>query len=477
MAAIPAAASVGGKADSRGMSSWILDIPLGRFFLDFALLSLLLIVATWLRSRVQLIQKFLIPNNLIAGFLGLMIGMNGLGWIDLTTERLGGYIYHLLALLFIAVGLRAPKQQVGLSSVKFGLIFISVYLVQALIGLSIAFLLIWAFMPELFAGIGLLAPLAFGMNPGIAYTIGQNWELHGFESGAVVGLTFAAIGFLVAYTVGLWLLHRGVRAGKAAYLSKAEQLPEEVRTGLFPSDKKPKGGHLTTSGEAIESLTFHLSLIGLAYLVTWLSLSGIEKVLVLNGAEQEVNTLWSFHFIAAAVVALFIRMVIDKLKLGYLVDDTTMTRSANLFMDFMIVASVAAISWGVVREYLVPLVLISIFVAAATWLLIHRMTRETFREFQLERFIAIFGNLTGTIQSALVLLRVLDSRLKSPVSYNLVYGSGLALLFGFPLLLLINAPVHYFEDVTLGFAYVGVALFGYLLLILGAWHFLSNRNK
>jgi len=106
-----------------------------------------------------------------------------------TSERLGAYVYHLLALMFIAVGLRAPGKMRGMTSVKFGLIFIIVYLIQALAAMAIAFTLIYSFMPDLFAGIGLMAPLAFGMNPGIAFSIGQNWELYGFEDGGIVGLT------------------------------------------------------------------------------------------------------------------------------------------------------------------------------------------------------------------------------------------------------------------------------------------------
>src|SRR5690554_6246195 len=192
------------------MESWILDIPAGRFFLDFALLGMLLIVATIMRSRIPFLQKYLIPANLLAGILGLFIGANGLDWLDLTSERLGAYVYHLLALLFIALGLRAPKKKLGLSSIKFSFIFIAVYLVQAIAGLIIAFGLFYTLMPDLFVGIGFLPPLAFGMNPGIAYSIGGNWEQYGFESGGIVGLTFAAIGFIVAYVVGIWIVRRGI---------------------------------------------------------------------------------------------------------------------------------------------------------------------------------------------------------------------------------------------------------------------------
>lgn len=457
------------------LSSWTLDIALGRFFLDFAWIGVLLVIATYIRWYINVFQEYLIPNNLIAGFLGLAIGMNGLEIIDLTSERLGSYVYHLLALMFIAIGLRAPKKKAGLSSVKFGLIFILVYLVQALIGMAVAFALIYTIMPDLFAGIGLLPPLAFGMNPGIAYSIGQNWELYGFESGAVVGLTFAAIGFLFAYTIGILLVRHGIKKGEAAFIGDTDSITEDIRTGIISKEKKPSGGRLTTSPEAIESLTLHLSLVGSTYILTWFSLKGMEIGLIYLGAENEISTLWSFHFIAAAIAALFVRRMMDFVNIGSLIDDTTMTRSANFFMDFMIVASIAAISWSVVQAYMIPLILMSLFVVTATWFTIRWACYKSFTKYKLERFVAIFGNLTGTIQSALVLLRVLDSGLKSPVSYNLVYGSGLALAFGFPLLILINAPIHYFDDILTGYWFVSVGLFAYLLLILFGWQFLRMK--
>jgi glutamate:Na+ symporter, ESS family len=93
------------------LSSWTLDITLGRFFLDFAWIGVLLVAATYLRRHVKLFQVYLLPNNLIAGFLGLAAGMNGLEFINLTTDRLGAYVYHLLALMFIAIGLRARKRK------------------------------------------------------------------------------------------------------------------------------------------------------------------------------------------------------------------------------------------------------------------------------------------------------------------------------------------------------------------------------
>ncbi|MEX2464188.1 MAG: hypothetical protein WD513_07805, partial [Balneolaceae bacterium] len=410
------------------MSSWFLDISAGQFFLDFAWMGVLLVLGTWLRSKIPILQKYLIPANLIAGVLGLIVGANLLGLIDLTTERLGAYVYHLLALLFIALGLRAPKREIGLSSIKFGMIFLSVYLVQAIIGLLIAFMLFYTIMPELFVGIGFLPPLSFGMNPGIAYSIGSNWEQFGFEDGGVVGLTFSAVGFLIAYTAGIGLVRRGIKKGKAFYLDGDKELPDDVRKGIMSNPEANGNEKITTSPENIESLSFHLGLIGSTFILTYMVVKLMEVGLIHVGADNEVSTLWSFHFIFAAIVALVVRRALDMKGSSRLIDDVTMTRCSNLFMDFMIVASVAAISLVVVAHYWIPLLLISILVGFATWGIIVLMTRDAFNEFVFERFAAIFGNMTGTLQSALVLLRIVDSGMKSPVSYNLVYGSGFALV-------------------------------------------------
>lgn len=459
------------------MDSWHLDIAAGDFFIDFAWLGFLLVLATFLRSRLFIFQRNLIPANLIAGAIGLLIGMNGLGLIDLTTDRLGVYVYHLLALLFIGLALRSPQKKLGISSVKFGLAFIITYLIQGIVGLLIAFTLIYLLMPDLFAGIGLLPPLAFGMNPGIAYTFGQNWENFGFDHGGVVGLTFAAVGFLTAYTIGVWLVKRGIKRGEATYIDTDFELSEELKTGIKDADASNSAGRLTTSPETIESFSLHLGLVGVIYIVTYGSMKLVEFGLIHIGAEHEIQTLWSFHFISAAILALLIRKILDATGTSFVVDDITMTRISNLFMDFMIVASVAAISFTVVVAYWLPLLSISVLVALSTWGIITYLTHDAFKYYRLERFAAIFGNMTGTLQSGLLLLRILDSGMKSPASYNLVYGSGFALILGFPILIIINAPVHYFDEPNQGFMVIMMAMTIYLLMLMTGWKYLQNKGS
>jgi len=456
------------------MTFWEMDISAGRFFLDFAWLGALLLAGFFIRYNISFFRRYLIPANLLAGILGLIIGMNGFGLIDLTSERLGVYVYHLLALLFIGLSLRATRKKIGLSSVKTGMLFIITYLIQGIIGLLIAFALIATIQPDLFAGIGMLPPLAFGMNPGIAYTIGQNWESFGFENGGIVGLTFAAAGFLAAYTTGVFIVKRGIQSGNAQLLH-----PEDADNASFKipdTEQDLSAGRITTSPGVLESLSFHIGLIGVTYLLTYLFMAICEIALIYAGAANEATTLWSFHFIIAAILALGIRKLCDGTGVSDYIDDITMTRISNFFMDLMITASVAAISLAVIGTYWLPLLLISLSVIVATWWTLHKLTYSLFPSFKLERLASIYGNMTGTLQSGLLLLRILDEKMESPVSYNLVYGSGLALVLGFPLLILINAPVHYFESITAGFGVVLMVMAAYLLLLLITLFYLNGKK-
>ena len=57
------------------------------FLYDFAFMSLLLIIAQFLRSHVKFLQMFYIPASVLAGIIGLLLGPQFLNVIPCTTER------------------------------------------------------------------------------------------------------------------------------------------------------------------------------------------------------------------------------------------------------------------------------------------------------------------------------------------------------------------------------------------------------
>ena len=70
------------------------------------------------------------------------------------------------------------------------------------------------------------------------------------------------------------------------------------------------------------------------------------------------------------------------------------------------------------------------------------MAKTLFKAYQEEQFLAMYGMLTGTASTGIILLREIDGDFKTPASDNLVYQNFPAIVFGFPMMLLATlAPV------------------------------------
>jgi len=246
------------------MESWALSGTLGELFLDFSLLSILLLVGTVARKYVPLFQRFLIPNSLLAGFLGLLIGPEVLEIVSFSLDRMGAYVYHLLALTFIGVGLQSTRKDMRYAVVNLGFMQVSVMVIQAIIGLAIALAVALLFLPDFIPATGMLLPLGFAMGPGIAFSIGNSWRAFGFEEAASVGLSISAIGFLFAYVSGVWIMNRTLRtSSEASHSNETFSIDPAMRTGIRRSDDRPIGSRLTFFSGAIDPLTVPVALIGL----------------------------------------------------------------------------------------------------------------------------------------------------------------------------------------------------------------------
>jgi ESS family glutamate:Na+ symporter len=64
--------------------------------------------------------------------------------------------------------------------------------------------------------------------------------------------------------------------------------------------------------------------------------------------------------------------------------------------------------------------------------------KSLFPEYKDEQFMAMYGMLTGTASTGIMLLREIDGDFISPASDNLIYQQFPAIAFGFPLMLLAN---------------------------------------
>lgn len=415
--------------------------------LDVSILGSFLFLATILRSKIKILQKLMVPNNILAGFLLLIVGSGGFGLIETSSERFGSYVYHLLAIVFIAMTLRKSEGHGSKSTFAIGLIMSIATGIQVIIGLLIAYFFMQTIMPDLFPTFGYFLMLGFAQGPGQAYSLGKSWEASGFENAGDIGLTFAAIGYLWAALLGvviIWYLKK--KYYKESHGKTIENEEVQQKGVIKDLKEQPSAGNLTTDTAAIDGLSFQIAAVFFVYIITFLFLNAFEWFLKSINEEsniisQLVDTAWGLHFIFAALIAVLVKKIIYKLGWGNLLNNGLLTRISGISLDFMVTASIAAISIAVLVEYIGIIMAIStaggIFMVLFSFFELRRSgLKHTF-----ERIAGLYGTLTGTLSSGLTLIRILDKDFKTPAAHDQIFGAGVAAPFIAPLIVSVIVPL------------------------------------
>ena len=113
-------------------------------------------------------------------------------------------------------------------------------------------------------------------------------------------------------------------------------------------------------------------------------------------------------------------------------------RTSNFFFDIMVIASIAAIQLDLMKDYWGIMAILAVVGLVSTYLYNYFVARKLFKEYPEEQFLAMYGMLTGTASTGMILLREMDPEFKTPVADNLVYQNFPAIVFGFPLMMLAN---------------------------------------
>lgn len=447
------------------------------FMIDFALLSLFLGIATYLKHSFTFFQKYLIPNAMIAGFIGLILGPGALNLLPLDPDRMGTLVYHLMAVGFIALALKDRDRDNNKYVGKTGMFIVATYLIQGIVGFGLTLALVYTAYPDLFPAFGLLLPLGYGQGPGQAYSIGAQWETQGFPYGGSIGLTIATLGYLWACLGGIPLMN---------YLIKRKKYPLEDHTRETKSmiHEEDTPGDMPLS-ESIDRITIQFFLIGIVYLATYVSLQGISHMLAPLGTfgQTLAQLLWGFHFIIGSLFAILLRVIFDFMKKKKIMirnypNNYLLQRISGGCFDFMITASIAAISLGIVMEYIVPIGLISTVGGFVTIFFTIYVCKRIYLKHHLENILALYGMLTGTISTGLALLREVDPNFRSEAAENLVLGSGVGLFLGFPLMILLNVPIFgYISGQPIMYLYTMLGLVAYFSVLMIVMLRKGKRSK
>jgi len=192
-------------------------------FLDFALISGLLVVAHLLRSRIRLFQAILLPTPILAGLIGLAAGPEGLDLIPFARDESGSpvmrrYPGELVILLFATLFMGSRADGPGLAKMIRSAGDTFFYNLSAWIGqFGLALLFAGAVLIPLFPEVGgpfaLMLPSGFAGGHGTATAVGSILAGQGHENAMAIGYTFATIGLLAAVLGGVAAINLATRAG------------------------------------------------------------------------------------------------------------------------------------------------------------------------------------------------------------------------------------------------------------------------
>jgi ESS family glutamate:Na+ symporter len=423
--------------------------------LHFSVLSILLLLGNTLRRKVPFLKRSLLPTAVIAGFIGLVLketlfaSMFG----DAAVEEVNGFFsmvtYHTIALGFIALGLKVHEtykfKTKRKQSIFSGLIIVSTYLLQGFIGIVLSLFLSYTFFPQLFSGAGMLLPMGFGQGPGQALNIGTVYEnSHGFVGGSTFGLAIASFGFFWGAIIGVLYLNRLYKSGAV----KKRTVQDSKRVSMQEIESPDE----IPLAESIDKFTIQVTLVLFVYGVTYGFMRGIT--FFINGglfgdfgASTVVPLIWGFNFIIGTLFAIAFKklfMVFRKYNImnRQYPNNFMLNRISGFVFDFMIVSSITAIRIEDLKHLWIPFLILVFAVGMATLVYIIFITKRVYPDYSEAASLGMFGMLTGTASTGVILLREVDPNFETPAANDLIIGSTTAIFFGFPILLLVGiAPI------------------------------------
>lgn len=433
--------------------------------MQLGIIALLVLISNILRLKVPFVKKTLMPTSVLAGFL--LLGFKYTGLLEINAGLLDALTYHGIALGFIAMSLRVTKNDFSQgggvrTAINSGAIIVSSYMIQGIVGLLVSLGLAYTFKPDMFKAAGILLPMGFGQGPGQANNIGSSYEALGFAGGKSYALAIAATGFLVACIVGVIYLNVQARRGKFERKT-AEELSGSVTLDTFQDE-----GEMPIS-QSIDRLSIQVALIALVYVFTFFVLWGVTTLLAkfAPGAANALSPIfWGFNFIFGSLFAVLTQKVLSRFRKIRLMrmqyqNNYLLSRISGLFFDVMIICGIASIDFEDLKGLWIPFAITCILGGIVTFLHLKFFCKRIYKGYEEEGFLSMFGMMTGTISSGILLVREIDPDFKTPAANNLVSGSGVAIAFGAPMLVLISmAP----KSTASTFIVLGLLALYYLIL-------------
>lgn len=448
------------------------DYSVWGFVIIVAVLLGSLLAGNTLKRKILFLRNSLIPASVIGGTVLIIIAavykvitgniifdtkiFNNAG-----TAYLEMITYHTLALGFIASTLKIADSHLSKKRtaeiVNTGITTVATYLIQGIVGLLITIIAALV-IDGFFEAAGMLLPFGFGQGTGQAMNYGNIYEQDfGFLGGKSFGLTIAAIGFISASFGGVIHLNVMRKQGRIKIVRNVSEFNSEQ---IERNDEIPMQ-------ESLDKLSIQVAFIFISYAIAYVFMYILG--ILIPGMK---STIYGFNFLLGVLCATIVKFTTRLLRKKQLmhreyINNFLLTRLSNFFFDIMIVAGIGAIRLDILEKYLGIVIILGVAGLTVTYAYNRIVAKLLFKDYEEEQFLAMYGMLTGTASTGVILLREVDEDFKTPAADNLVYQNFPAIILGFPMLILATyAPkntVLTLIIITVYFLVLNVVLFRSLI--------------
>ncbi len=259
---------------------------------------------------------------------------------------------------------------------------------------------------------GTMIPFAFTQGPGQAAAFGALYEKYGWENAAMLGVTFAAMGFLASFFIGVPMAKIGISKKLAKNIGKID---ESISRGYYRKEEQSEYiGIDTVYNGNLETLTFHFGLIALCYVLA----VGVSKAFALIPGFFGTS-LSGMLFMNGMITSNLVRWAMNKLHISFLKDNTLQRKITGWTADFLVVCSFMAVEFRVIGGWLVPIITEVIIITLITLVICLYFGCRFGDENDFERTLGLYGTSTGTVPSGIALIRIVDPALKTTTAIEL----------------------------------------------------------
>ncbi|NLZ66798.1 MAG: sodium:glutamate symporter [Clostridiaceae bacterium] len=445
-----------------------------------------LFIGAFLRAKVALFRRWMLPASVIGGFIGLLLGPQL--WGDrapLPFYEEWTLLWQVLpTILIIPVFAASPlgmfmddKKTKGRLRAMLPTVLMMTGLfslggsIQYLVGYGVN-MAVTAVSPDtgLYRTFGYELGQGFAGGHGTATALGpifQDFGLPWWNTAQGVALTTATVGLIGGTLFGLIFINRASRKGQLQARSMKQGVSRETLQG-YTTDIQAQNslGRETTLGNSIETLSVHLGLLLVASALA---------ILFSRRMRVWIPTLYLPVWFYAMLMMYGINYILLKLKLHWLIDTKVKSRITGALSEIAIIAAMITIPIKAVSIFIVPILIMCVIGFFATYFVSFPLYRRAFKDnYAFERAIMSWGVNTGVMITGITLLKTSDPELESPVMND--FSMGFALMSVFSLFI---TPLDYqflAKGSTLQLFLLNIGIFSFYALIALLGFFLKRKQ-